>query len=162
MGVALTSETTANPGPRRFLLKRPSVDMGEVPISLVIVFRCAGRVATIIALCCAIGLHWIALQSLAWTTMIIDCSKRAPLRQAITQALDGAHPCSLCHAVDSGKNSEKKSDLPSATPKIDMICTPQTTALTRPFVRFAYPTISFACSASALSPLVPPPRTLLS
>ena len=60
------------------------------------------------------------------------------------------------------ENSEKKSDLPSATPKIDMICTPQTTALTRPFVRFAYPTISFACSTSARSPLVPPPRTLLS
>jgi len=158
----LTSETTANPGPRRFLLKRPSVDMGEVPISLVIVFRCAGRVATIIALCCAIGLHWIALQSLAWTTMIIDRSKRAPLRQAIAQTFDCAHPCSLCHAINSGKNSKKKSDLPSATPKIDMICTPQTTALTRPFVRFAYPTISFACSTSARSPLVPPPRTLLS
>ena len=158
----MTSETTANPGPRRFLLKRPSVDMGEVPISLVIVFRCAGRVATIIALCCAIGLHWIALQSLAWTTMIIDRSKRAPLRQAIAQTFDCAHPCSLCHAINSGKNSEKKSDLPSATPKIDMICTPQTTALTRPFVRFAYPTISFACSTSARSPLVPPPRTLLS
>jgi len=162
VGVALTSETTANPGPRRFLLKRPSVDMGEVPISLVIVFRCVGRIATIIALCCAIGLHWIALQSFAWTTMIIDCSKRAPLRAAITQALDGSHPCSLCHAVDSGKNSEKKSDLPSATPKIDMICATQTTALMRPFVRFAYPIISFVCSASALSPLVPPPRTLLS
>ena len=136
--------------------------MGEVPTSLNAVFRCVGRIATIIALCCAIGLHWIALQSLAWTTMIIDCSKRAPLRAAITQVLDGRHPCSLCHAVDSGKNSEKKSDLPSATPKIDMICAPQTAALTRPFVRFAYPTISFACSASALSPLVPPPRTLLS
>ena len=32
--------------------------------------RCAGRIATIIALCCAIGLHWIALQSVAWTTMV--------------------------------------------------------------------------------------------
>jgi hypothetical protein len=126
------------------------------------VFRYVGRVATIIALCCAIGLHWIALQSLAWTAMIIDCSKRAPLRAAITQALDGSHPCSLCHTVDSGKNSDNKSDLSSATPKIDMICAPQTTAFTPPFVRFAYPTISFACCASARSPLVPPPRALLS
>jgi len=131
-------------------------------LSLAIVFRCVGRIATIFALCCAIGIHWIALQSLAWTAMIIDYSKRAPLRTAITQALDGSHPCSLCHAVNTGKDSEKKSDFPSATPKIDMICAPQTTALTRPFVRFAYPTISFACSTSVLPPLVPPPRTLLS
>jgi hypothetical protein len=126
------------------------------------VFRCIGRVAAIIALCCAIGLHWIALQSLAWTTMIIDYSKHAPLRAAITQALDGSHPCSLCHAVNSGKNSEKKSDISSATPKIDMICTPRATSLTPPFIRFAYPTISFAFSTSAQSPLVPPPRSLLS
>ena len=130
--------------------------------SLAIVFCFAGRIATILALCCAIGLHWIALQSFAWTTMIIDCSKRAPLRAAITQALDGSHPCSLCHAVDFGKNSEKKSDLPSATPKIDMICAPRTTSLTPPFVSFAYPRISFAFSASVRTPLVPPPRTFLS
>src|SRR5437667_9120998 len=113
--------------------------MGEVPTSLNAVFRCVGRIATIIALCCAIGLHWIALQSLAWTTMIIDCSKRAPLRAAIIQALDGSHPCSLCRTVNTGKDSEKKSDLSPATPEIDMICAPRTAALTPPIVRFAYP-----------------------
>ncbi|PYJ18628.1 MAG: hypothetical protein DME96_01325 [Verrucomicrobia bacterium] len=59
-------------------------------------------------------------------------------------------------------NSEKKSDLPSATPKIDMICAPRTTSLTPPFVSFAYPRISFAFSASVRAPLVPPPRTFLS
>ncbi len=84
-------------------------------------FRAAGRFVTILALCCAIGLHWIALQSLAWTTMIVEYSKHAPLRAAITQTFDGAHPCSLCHAVNAGKNSEKKTDLQSTTPKIDMI-----------------------------------------
>jgi len=126
------------------------------------VLRCAGRIATILALCCAIGLHWIALQSVAWTTMIIDYSKHAPLRQAITQTFDGTHPCSLCHAVNAGKNSEKKSDLPSVTPKIDMICVPHTTSLAPPFVRFAYARISFVVCAITRPPLVPPPRMLLS
>ncbi|PYL86529.1 MAG: hypothetical protein DMF17_05875 [Verrucomicrobia bacterium] len=89
--------------------------------SLVGVIRCVGRIVTILALCCAIGLHWIALQSVAWTTMVIEYSKHAPLCQAITQTFDGAHPCSLCHAVNTGKNSDKKSDFQSPTPKIDMI-----------------------------------------
>src|SRR5947199_4453053 len=114
--------------------------------SLAIVFRCVGRIATIFALCCAIGLHWIALQSLAWTTMIIDYSKRAPLRQAVTQTFDGTHPCSLCHAVNTGKNSEKKSDLQSPTPKIDMICASRAISLVPRFSQFEYSTGT--CSTS--------------
>jgi hypothetical protein len=124
-------------------------------------FRCAGRIATVIALCCAIGLHWIALQSLAWTTMIVDYSKHAPLRQAITRTFDGAHPCSLCHVVNKGKNSENKSDLQASTPKIDMICARLVTSLIPPFVRFAYSASKFSFSAIGRSPPVPPPRSLI-
>jgi len=124
------------------------------------VLRCTGRIATILALCCAIGLHWIALQSLAWTTMIIDYSKRAPLREAITQTFDGAHPCSLCHAVNTGKNSEKKSDLQSSTPKIDMICVTRAIRLTPPFRRLDYLTSDFSVCEFRRSPAVPPPRSL--
>jgi hypothetical protein len=126
----------------------------------VLVLRCVGRLATIIALCCAIGLHWVALQSLAWTTMIIDYSKRAPLRQAITQTFDGAHPCSLCHAVNMAKNSEKKSDLQLATPKIDMICGLRAIRLVPPFRSFQYALADFSFSDIGQSPLVPPPRVL--
>jgi hypothetical protein len=124
--------------------------------------RCAGRIATISALCFSIGLHWIALQSLAWTTMVIDYSKRAPLCQAIAQTFDGAHPCSLCHVVSKGKNSEKKQDLRSATPKIDMICAPLANRIERPFVPFEYAIRKCFLSKLADSPPVPPPRSLLS
>jgi hypothetical protein len=125
------------------------------------VLRCAGRIATILALCCAIGLHWVALQSLAWTTMIIDYSMRAPLRQAITQTFDGAHPCSLCHAVSTGKNSEKKPDLQWSTPKIDMICAPSANRISRPFVSFEYASTSYSSFEIGHSPPVPPPRSEL-
>jgi len=130
--------------------------------SLVGVIRCVGRIVTILALCCAIGLHWIALQSVAWTTMIFEYSKHAPLRAAITQAFDGAHPCSLCHAVNTGKNSEKKPELQSPTPKIDMICAGRTIPLAPRFVPFEYATSDFSLSESGSSPPVPPPRSLLS
>src|ERR1700756_1201524 len=126
------------------------------------VFLPIGRAATVFALCCAIGLHWIALQSLAWTTMLIDYLKRAPLWRAISQAFDGAHPCSLCHVVNVGKNSEKKSDLQSPTPKIDMICALRTDSSFRPFISFEYTVGDFWSSQIGQSPPVPPPRSLLS
>jgi hypothetical protein len=147
------------------LLERRServIDMKFVAPGLAKMFRCAARVTTVIALCCAIGLHWIALQSFAWTTMIIDCSKRAPLCQAIAQTFDGAHPCSLCHVVSKGKNSERKQDLRSPAPKIDMICVRLANRIERPFVPFEYATLDCLSFELGHSPPVPPPRSLVS
>jgi hypothetical protein len=129
--------------------------------NLASVFLSIGRAVTIFALCCAIGLHWIALQSLAWTTMVIDYSKRAPLCRAITQTFDGAHPCSLCHAVNTGKNSEKKSDLQSPAPKIDMICASGATFWLQRFVPVEYAARDFSFDKVGPSPPVPPPRSLV-
>jgi len=126
------------------------------------VFRCAAQIATVTALCCAIGLQWIALQSVAWATMIIDYSKRAPLCQAITQTFDGAHPCSLCHVVSKAKNSEKKQDLQFPAPKIDMICASLANGIVRPFVPFEYAAGDSFPVEFGHSPPVPPPRSVLS
>jgi hypothetical protein len=126
------------------------------------VFRCAGRIVTIFALCCAIGLHWIAFQSLAWTSMIVNYSKQQSLRVAIAQTFDGDHPCSLCHAVNNGKNSEKKSDLQVSTFKIDLICSTRAVRLLPPYVPFEYATARFFFSERRQPPPLAPPRSLLS
>jgi hypothetical protein len=94
--------------------------------------------------------------------MVIDYSKRAPLCQAITATFDGAHPCALCHTVNAGKDSEKKSDLQSPAPKIDMICVWRTASSLRPFIPFEYTVCDFCSSQIGRSPPVPPPRSLLS
>jgi hypothetical protein len=124
--------------------------------------RSAGRIVTISALCCAIGLHWMALQSFAWTNMLIAYSKRAPLCQAIARTFDGAHPCSLCHIVATGKASEKKSDMQSRAQKIDIICVARMNPLISPFAPFQYALCDFSVSEIEHSPPVPPPRSLLS
>jgi hypothetical protein len=129
-------------------------------ISLAIVFRCVGRIATIVALCCAIGLQWVALQSVAWATMIVDYSKRAPLCSAIAQTFDGTHPCSLCHAVDKGKASEKRSDMQSTAPKIDIICVTRTIRLMALVTPLDFAVVAFSLPERRHSPPVPPPRSL--
>jgi hypothetical protein len=116
----------------------------------------------ILALCCAIGLQWLALQSIAWTAMIVDYSKHASLCRAIATTFDGAHPCSICHIVNKGKTAEKKSDLQLLTPKVDIICTKRAITLVRPFVHFEYSTSDFSFSEIGQSPPVPPPRLFLS
>jgi hypothetical protein len=131
----------------------------KVVISLAIMLRCAGRIATISALCLSIGLHWIALQSLAWTTMVIDYSRHAPLCRAIAQTFDGAHPCSLCHVVSKGKNSEKKQDLRSSVSKIDMICAPLANRIESPVAPFEYAIRDCFSFELGHSPPVPPPRS---
>ena len=116
------------------------------------------RAVTIFALCCAIGLQWVALQSVAWTAMIVDYSKQTSLCRAIAKTFDGAHPCSLCHIVNKGKTADKKSDLQLLTPKIDLMCTNRAIILLRPFGHFEYAACDFSISEIGNSPPVPPPR----
>jgi len=111
-----------------------------------IVLAFIARSVTIVALCCAIGLQWLALQSIAWTAMILDYSKDASVCHAIAKTLDGAHPCSLCHVVNRARTAEKKSDLQLLTPKVDMICTKRAIILVRSFIHFDYATSNFSFS----------------
>jgi hypothetical protein len=138
------------------------IDIKVRETSLAIVLRQVGRIATIGALCCAIGLHWVALQSFAWTSMLIEYSKRAPLCEALVQTFDGAHPCSLCHVVATGKASEKKSDIQSPAPKIDIICVERVLQLISPFAAFQYTRCDFSACGTEHSPPVPPPRVTAS
>jgi hypothetical protein len=100
-----------------------------------------GRSATILALCLSLGLHWVALQSVAWTTMLVANARHAPLNQAVTKTFDGNHPCDLCHAVAAGQKSEKKSEILSAVGKMDLICTTRTLSWLSPWVSYEYPRI---------------------
>lgn len=125
------------------------------------VLRCIARAVTIFALCCAMGLHWLALQSIAWTSMIVTYSKQGSFCHAISQTFDGDHPCSLCHIVNKGKTTEKRSDLQSPTPKIDMFCTKRAITLLPPLVNSEYSTSNPSLREIGHSPPVPPPRNSL-
>jgi hypothetical protein len=125
------------------------------------VLHYVGRIVMVLALCCAMGLHWVALQSLAWTTMVVQYSKCAPFGQALEQTFDGSHPCSLCHVVNKGTASEKKSKADSPLPKIDMVCVARTFELLPRSVPFDYLVKNCSLDEMGHSPPAPPPRDSL-
>ena len=71
-------------------------------------FHIAGCVASCIAIVAMLGGHWLVLQSVAWSRMIIAFSQRDPLGTALIKTFDGKHPCSLCHKIRAGRQQEEQ------------------------------------------------------
>ena len=119
--------------------------------------RVISRFLMIAALCFAVGLHWYALQSIAWTSMVIEYSKDAPFKEALAKTFDGRHPCSLCHAIQTGKKSEQKDNVRVVT-KIDFYCAASANPRIHEFLPFDYPATAAPLITRADSPLTPPQR----
>ena len=71
--------------------------------------RC-GKFLVVLALVLTTGLHWAALQTVAWGTMLAANLTTENFSSAVSQTFDGDHPCPLCKAISAGKKSEKKSE----------------------------------------------------
>ena len=125
-------------------------------------FARLARAIVILALWYSIGGHWIALQSMAWATMLLDYSQQCSFKQAIVQTFDGAHPCDMCKHVSKGKASEKDPDRTVVAAKADLICVAAKSAPRPPFVSFEYPELRSSFAATVHEPASPPPRTALS
>jgi hypothetical protein len=63
----------------------------------------------VLALVLSTGLHWAALQTVAWTTMFASNLQSDSFVQAVSKTFDGQHPCCLCKAIAAAKKSGKKS-----------------------------------------------------
>jgi hypothetical protein len=124
------------------------------------VILASARTAVALLLCVSVGAPWIALQSVAWATMLVEYSQESTLAKAMVQTFDGNHPCDLCKHVRV-KQSEKKPDAPSTTLKPDLLCVKRAVVLIPPYVDLSFPTELIDASTEPPAPPVPPPRTLL-
>ena len=120
--------------------------------------RVASRIITIIALCLAIGVQWFALQSVAWTAMMVRNAKQVSFCEAVKRTFDGAHPCALCHVVNKGKASEQKREMQTSFAKIDIVCVSRKLRFLPSQIPFEYVTSNSRLSETDYSPPVPPPR----
>ena len=73
----------------------------------------------IVAALSAMGTHWLALQSVAWTTMLAENLHTASWDRAVRCTFDGKHPCCLCKEIAKNEQSEKKSDVQVELKKLE-------------------------------------------
>lgn len=73
--------------------------------------RVAGYPLIVLAMFTIAGGHWAALQTVAWTGMLIEYSKDATFTEAVAKTFGGNAPCKMCKTIEAGK--EKESRLPT-------------------------------------------------
>ena len=103
----------------------------------------------------------MALQSVAWTTMLVERSQHASLTSALKTTFDGQHPCEICQLVKSAKSAERRSEHTFQQVKLEAM--PVTGVIFRPVVLETEvergTLVSVVASRSEVPPL-PPPRTV--
>jgi len=65
-----------------------------------------GQVLMLLVLFAASGGHWMALQSVAWSRMLVSYSRGGHIVAAVTKTFDGRHPCALCKQIQRAKSGE--------------------------------------------------------
>ena len=118
----------------------------------------AGRLVIVIALCFAFGLQLVALQSLAWGSMVVTNVRQHSFCDAVKRALDGSHPCDLCKRLGKATETEKKQQRSFEDATTDLICTIRRINLLPRIDSFDYPVLAFTPSNISQQPLSPPPR----
>ena len=119
------------------------------------------RVLLVVGMCCSVGLHWAALQTVAWTGMFIGFAQKAPLAEAVKKTFDGEHPCALCKLVAEGSQHERESDEqvpPSVAKKLDAILFATATLPKPPLLDLTFTPEILRADMRAEPPPVPPPR----
>ncbi len=114
-----------------------------------------------LAICSASGAHWMLLQSVAWVGMVATFAQDRPLTQAVSDALDGQHPCDMCKVIASGQQQEKKSPsgaTSGAPGKVLLYFVAEDLALSPVCQRAEYFGNSVSGQARRNAPLLPPPR----
>ena len=118
-----------------------------------------GKFLVVLALVLATGLHWAALQTVAWGTMLAaNLSSQQSLAETVSRTFDGEHPCPLCKAITAGKKSEKQSDQITLKLKLEFPPVADTFVLIAPKAFEPFVAEDFAADFFSSMPPLPPPR----
>jgi hypothetical protein len=125
------------------------------------VFARCGKWLVVLALVLSTGLHWAALQTVAWTTMIAANLGTESFSKAVSDTFDGKHLCPLCRAIAEGKRSEKSSDNLTIKLKFEYPLTPGRIVLVAPKVFKPFVVEKLSAKLLPAKPPLPPPRSIL-
>lgn len=119
------------------------------------------RFSKLIACCMCLQLfggHWLALQSLAWTTMFAGSLGTKSVAAALKSTFDGQDPCALCKAVKKGRSEEQQSQ--KLILKTEAVLLPLAQPHRPVAGRWRYPLGNQRGEQRWLQPPIPPPRAL--
>lgn len=120
--------------------------------------RC-GKILVVLALVLTTGLHWAALQTAAWTSMLASNLRGDSFSEAVSKTFDGKHPCCLCKAIAAAKKAEKKSAAIAPVLKMEFLPVAVRFNLIYPKPISAFTMAEFSAAASFSKPPLPPPRS---
>ncbi|HEY5041610.1 MAG TPA: hypothetical protein VIK53_06360 [Verrucomicrobiae bacterium] len=112
----------------------------------------------VVALVLTTGLHWAALQTVAWMTMLTDNLHSSSFHDAVAETFDGRHPCCLCKAIAAAKKSERKSEAVLPVLKLESPPHIEQITLISPKQFSAFSLEGLFADSSFPKPPVPPPR----
>ncbi len=78
-----------------------------------------GHVLLCLALFAMAGGHWVILQGVAWSTMIVEYSRIAPVTEAVQKTFSGEAPCPLCLSIAKAKQEENR-EKPTAPAQLSL------------------------------------------
>jgi hypothetical protein len=125
------------------------------------VFARFGNLMLCIALFCAIGGHWVVLQSVAWTTMLADHARSESLGTAVHDTFDGQHPCRLCCQIARARQAERKTDLQISLKQLEFLSDKTGFVVCRPSQFRLLPALDFEAQLLSHAPPTPPPRSFI-
>ncbi len=121
-------------------------------------FRKFTNVFVVIALVAVTGGHWALLQTVAWTNMLATNLRSSSFEAAFSKTFDGQHPCGLCKVISSGKQSEKKTELPAPLKQLEFVSARPVYVFTPPQDFCLLSGRVFTAPLLSSPPPVPPPR----
>ena len=119
-----------------------------------------GKFLVVVALVTTTGLHWAALQSVAWTTMLADNLRTQSLTEAVQHTFDGKHPCCLCKAIAAGRKSEQKKEFTAPMQKLEFPPVKDDFVLIAPSWFQLLPQANTYADSLTQKPPTPPPRVI--
>jgi hypothetical protein len=135
------------------------LDLRAAKNDCVAVFARYGRSFVVMALVLSTGVHWAALQTVAWTTMLAKNLCTQSVTEAVSDTFDGRHLCPLCRVIAAAKKSEKKSAAVSPTLKMEFPPVAESFTFISPEPISAFSLAEFPANAFSFEPPVPPPRS---
>ena len=124
-------------------------------------FRKLGCVLMIFAVLAATDIHWLVLQSIAWTTMLAKNLQNDSFGDSVHRTFDGKHPCCLCKEIAKGKQSEKKTDLQAELKPLEFSYTNNEFVFCPPSNFYEIRAADEMALLLTRAPAVPPPKAIL-